>query len=143
MATRTAKAEWQGDLQQGGGTVSTQSGAVDGRYSFQSRFEEGTGTNPEELVAAAHAGCFSMALSGILSQDGHAPESIATEARVQLLKEGEGFAIKRIELITVGRVPGLDDAAFQQAAQAAKENCPISKALAAVETMTVEARLEG
>jgi osmotically inducible protein OsmC len=142
MAVRTANAEWKGSLQGGEGTMAMQSGAFEGRYSFSSRFEEGTGTNPEELIAAAHAGCFSMALSGVLGEQGAEPESIRTEGRVQILKAGEGFAIKRIELITRGRVPGIDQAAFEQAAQAAKENCPVSQALGGVETITVEATLE-
>jgi lipoyl-dependent peroxiredoxin len=142
MAIRTATAEWQGDLPSGNGTFSGESGQLDGNYSFQSRFQDGGGSNPEELVAAAHASCFSMALSLILSQGGHVPESVRTEAKVQILKEGEGFTITKIELATVGRVPGIDDAGFQQAAQAAKENCPISKALAAVREINLDARLE-
>jgi osmotically inducible protein OsmC len=143
MAIRTATAEWKGDLLSGTGTFASGSSAIGGEYSFASRFEEGGGTNPEELIAAAHASCFSMALSGILSEGGHPPASIRTAARVQILKEGDGFAIKRIELATVGRVPGIDEAAFQEAAEAAKENCPISQALAAVPEITVDARLEG
>jgi osmotically inducible protein OsmC len=143
MAIRTATAEWNGDLPSGTGTFESSSGAIGGRYSAQSRFEEGDGTNPEELIAAAHASCFSMALSGVLDQGGTTAESIRTEAKVQILKEGDGFAIKKIELVTVGRVPGIDDAGFQQAAQAAKENCPISKALASVPEIALDARLEG
>ena len=142
MATRTASAEWQGGVQDGKGTVASASGALEGQYSYSSRFEEGTGTTPEELIAAAHASCFSMALSLVLSQGGNPPDSIRTEARVQLLKEGEGFAIKKIDLVTVGRVPGIDDAAFQEAAQAAKAGCPISLALAAVPEITLDATLE-
>jgi len=142
MAIRTATAEWQGDLPTGEGKFSSASGALDGAYSFKTRFEEEPGTNPEELIGAAHASCFSMALSGVLSQGGNPPESIRTEARVQLLKQGEGFAITKIELATVGRVPGVDQAGFEQAAQAAKENCPVSKALAGVPEITLDARLE-
>jgi len=142
MAIRTANAEWQGSLVGGKGTMALQSGAYEGQYSFSSRFEEGTGSNPEELIAAAHAGCFSMALSGVLTDGGNEPESINTEARVQILKAGEGFAIKKIELVTRARVPGIDDDAFQQAAQAAKENCPVSQALAAVPEITLDAQLE-
>ena len=142
MAVRTADAEWRGSLQDGDGTMKMASGAYEGQYSFSSRFEEGTGTNPEELIAAAHAGCYSMQLSGVLGAQGHKPESIRTEARVQLLKEGEGFAIKRIELITRGRVPGIDEETFRQAAETAKEGCPVSVALASVETITVDATLE-
>jgi osmotically inducible protein OsmC len=142
MAIRTATAEWKGSLPAGAGTFASGSGAIDGNYSFQSRFEEGPGTNPEELIAAAHAGCFSMALSGVLGEQGAEPESIRTEAKVQILKAGEGFAIKRIDLVTTGRVPGIDDGAFQAAAKAAKENCPISQALAAVPEINLEATLE-
>jgi len=142
MAIRTATAEWQGDLPGGNGTFSGASGAIEGAYSFQSRFGDGGGTNPEELIAASHASCFSMALSAILTDGGNTPESVRTEAKVQILKQGEGFAITRIELATIGRVPGIDQAGFQQAAQAAKENCPISKALAAVPEITLDARLE-
>jgi osmotically inducible protein OsmC len=142
MAIRTANAAWQGSLVGGRGTMALQSGAYEGQYSFSSRFEEGTGSNPEELIAAAHAGCFSMALSAVLTDGGHEPESVKTEARVQILKEGEGFAIKKIDLVTRGRVPGIDADAFQQAAQAAKENCPVSLALAAVPEITLDAQLE-
>jgi lipoyl-dependent peroxiredoxin len=143
MAVRTASAEWNGTLQDGNGTMSAASGAFEGaQYSASSRFEEGTGTNPEELIAAAHAGCFSMALSLALAEGGAQPESIRTEARVQLLKEGDGFAIKKIDLVTRGRVGNIDDAGFQEAAEAAKVGCPVSKALAAVETITVDATLE-
>jgi lipoyl-dependent peroxiredoxin len=142
MAIRTATAEWKRDLRNGEGAFNGASGALDGAYSFESRFGESGGTNPEELVAAAHASCFSMFLSGVLGQGGNTPESIRTEAKVQILKEGEGFAVKKIDLSTVGRVPGIDDAAFQQAAEVAKANCPISKALGAVPEINVEARLE-
>jgi len=142
MAIRKANAEWKGSLQGGEGTMSLQSGAYEGPYSFASRFEEGTGSNPEELIAAAHAGCFSMALSGVLGAQGVEPESIRTEAAVQILKEGEGFAIKKIELTTTARVPGIEDDAFQQAVQAAKDGCPVSVALAAVESISVNATLE-
>jgi lipoyl-dependent peroxiredoxin len=142
MAIRIATAEWKRDLRNGEGTFDGASGAIGGSYSFESRFGESGGTNPEELVAAAHASCFSMFLSGVLGGGGNTPESIRTEAKVQILKDGEGFAVKKIDLSTVGRVPGIDDAAFQQAAEVAKENCPISKALAAVPEMNVDARLE-
>lgn len=142
MAFRNATAEWKGDLEGGGGSFAGSSGELSGDYSAGSRFGDSGGTNPEELVAAAHASCFSMALALALSQGGHAPESIRTEANVQLLKDGEGFAIKRIDLVTVGRVPGIDDDAFQETAQAAKAGCPISKALAAVPEITLDATLE-
>lgn len=142
MAIRTATAEWKGDLPSGTGAFSGASGELDGGYSFKSRFTEGGGTNPEELVAAAHASCFSMFLAGVLAQGGNAAESVRTEAKVQILKVGEGFDVTKIDLLTVGRVPGIDDAAFQQAAQVAKENCPISKALGAVPEITLDATLE-
>ena len=142
MAIRTATAEWKGSLPSGAGTFATGSGAIEGDYSFKSRFEEGDGTNPEELIAAAHAGCFSMALSAVLGEQGVEPESVKTEAKVQLLKDGDGFAIKRIDLVTTARAAGLDDAAFQAAAKAAKENCPISQALAAVPEINLDATLE-
>jgi osmotically inducible protein OsmC len=142
MPKRTANARWNGSLTEGDGTMRMASGAYEGPYSFQSRFEEGDGTNPEELIAAAHAGCFSMALSGELGRAGHDPESVETEAVVHLEKTDGGFAIKRIELNTRARVPGIDEDAFQRAAQAAKEGCPVSQALAAVETIEVDARLE-
>jgi osmotically inducible protein OsmC len=133
MAIRTAKAEWTGTIMDGAGTVALGSGAYTGAYSFKSRFEEGAGTNPEELIAAAHAGCFSMALSGQLTKAGFAPKRIATTANVQLLKQEAGFAITQIELVNESEVPGIDAAKFQELAGNAKSGCPVSKALAAVE----------
>jgi osmotically inducible protein OsmC len=117
------------------------SGAYEGPYSFQSRFQEGDGTNPEELIAAAHAGCFSMALSAELGKAGHDPESVESEAIVHLEKEGEGFAIKRIELRTRARVPGISEEQFQEVAEGAKKGCPVSQALAAVESIELDAEL--
>jgi osmotically inducible protein OsmC len=143
MPTRTANARWNGSLQDGEGTMRMASGAYEGPYSFESRFEEGDGTNPEELIAAAHAGCFSMALSGELGRAGHEPESVETEARVHLEQVEGGFAIKRIELRTRASVPGIDDDEFQKHANAAKEGCPVSQALAAVESIEVDAELAG
>jgi osmotically inducible protein OsmC len=143
MATRIASAEWQGGVQDGKGTIASTSGAIDGQYSYSSRFEEGTGTNPEELIAAAHASCFSMALSFGLANAGHVVDSVRTEAEVELLKDGDGFAIEKITLRTVGRVPGIDAETFRAAAEDAKVGCPISKALAAVGTIELEATLEG
>jgi len=143
MPTRTANARWNGSLQEGDGTMRMASGAYEGPYSFQSRFEEGEGTNPEELIAAAHAGCFSMALSGELGRQGHEVESVETEARVHLEKVEGGFAIKRIELRTRASVPGIDNDDFQKSAEAAKEGCPVSQALAAVESIEVDAELAG
>ena len=117
------------------------SGAYEGPYSFESRFQEGDGTNPEELIAAAHAGCFSMALSAELGRAGHSAETVETTATVYLDKVDEGFAIKRIELETQARVPGVSDDEFQQIAEAAKKGCPVSQALAAVESIELRASL--
>jgi lipoyl-dependent peroxiredoxin len=141
MPKRTAEARWDGSLQDGNGTMRMASGAYEGPYSFQSRFEEGDGTNPEELIAAAHAGCFSMALSAELGRAGHSAESVETTATVHLDKVEEGFAIKRIELETRARVPGVEDSEFQQIAEGAKKGCPVSQALAAVETIELRASL--
>lgn len=141
MATRDGMAEWKGDLREGGGTVSVASGLFDGQYSFKSRFEEGTGTNPEELVGAAHAACFSMALSNILSQDGHTPDSVKTTAKVHLRMIDSQPTIAQIDLVTEGRVPGLDEGQFAEYAGQAKAGCPVSRALAGVGEITLEARL--
>lgn len=130
MAMRQSDAEWRGDLKSGSGSMRLGSGAFEGAYSFPSRFESGSGTNPEELIAAAHAGCFSMALSAALSQAGHPPTRVHTTAKVHLDKDGTGFSISRIELECEAEVPGIDDAAFQEQANGAKVNCPVSKALA-------------
>ena len=119
------------------------SGSYEGPYSFQSRFEEGDGTNPEELIAAAHAGCFSMALSGDLGRAGHEAESVETTATVHLEKVEAGFGITRIVLDTRARVPGIDADEFQQVAEGAKRNCPISRALAAVPSIELNAELVG
>jgi len=140
MAVRNANAVWTGGLQDGAGTVRLGSGAFEGRYSFASRFEEGTGTNPEELIGAAHAGCFSMALAAGLGRAGFAPKRVATSARVHLVKGEGGFAISRIELDCEAEVPGIAAAVFQEQAQAAKAGCPVSKALAAIE-IRLEAKL--
>ena len=140
MPVRKANAVWEGSLKEGQGTMKLGSGAFEGRYSFGSRFEEATGTNPEELIGAAHAGCFSMALSGGLGRAGFAPKRIATSAKVHIEKVGEGFKITRIELDNESEVPGIDDAAFQEAARKAKEGCPVSQALGGVE-ITLNARL--
>ena len=142
MPVRKADAVWEGDIRGGNGKVSLGSGAFEGRYSFGSRFEEGAGTNPEELIGAAHAGCFSMALSGGLGRGGHTPKRIATTAKVHIEKVGEGFSITRIELDTQAEVPGIDDAAFQEFANKAKEGCPVSKALAGTQ-ITLNAKLVG
>lgn len=141
MPTRTAHAEWNGSLPEGKGRMEFGSGAFEGPYSFKSRMEEGPGTNPEELIGAAHAGCFSMALSGVLGADGHEPESIVTDAKVRFDKQGEGWAITTIALTTRGKVPGMDNDAFVKAAEVAKENCPVSQALTGVE-ISLDAALE-
>lgn len=142
MPKRTANAKWNGSITEGDGTVALGSGAFEGPYSFKSRFEEGTGTNPEELIGAAHAGCFSMALSGALTEAGTPPESIETTAEVEVRMKGADISISTIKLTTRARVPGIDDAAFQEAAKGAKEGCPVSKALAGVDEITLDATLE-
>jgi lipoyl-dependent peroxiredoxin len=142
MAKRKATATWNGGLKGGDGTMALGSGAFEGAFSFKSRFEEGTGTNPEELIGAAHAGCFSMALAAGLSAAGHAPESIRTTATVHLEKQDGGFAIARIDVATQARVPGIDARAFAEQAQKAKESCPVSKALAGT-TIELDAQLVG
>ena len=134
MPTRTAAAEWKGNLAEGSGSLKVGSGAFQGPYSFKSRFEEGeSATNPEELLGAAHAGCFTMALTAQLSRERLLPTRIHTEARVKLEKVGDAFSITRIDLETEAEVPGIDDATFQKYANDAKQNCPVSKALAATE----------
>jgi lipoyl-dependent peroxiredoxin len=140
MPKRKAQARWEGSLQGGNGTMRMATGAYEGPYSFQSRFEEGEGTNPEELIAAAHAGCFSMALSLFLGEAGYEPDSIDTEATVHIDQQDGGFAITRVELATRGRVPGIDAEEFQRRAEQAKENCPVSRALAV--DISLEASLE-
>lgn len=141
MPVRAAEAEWTGNLREGKGTVRLGSGAFEGAYSFPSRFEEGKGTNPEELLGAAHAGCFSMALAAGLTRAGHAPARIHTTARVHLERRGEAFEITRVELSTRGRVPGVDEAEFRRQAETAKKSCPVSRALAGPE-IVLEALLE-
>jgi len=141
MPVRNASARWEGDLKGGSGTMKMGSGAYEGKYSFGTRFQEDPGTNPEELIAAAHAGCFSMALTAGLGRSGFSPESVSTQAKAHLEKVGEGFQITRIELVTVAKVADIDDATFQQHATGAKENCPVSKALAGVE-ISLDASLE-
>lgn len=137
---RKASARWHGDLKSGTGQVKLGSGVFEGPYSFLSRFDRAPGTNPEELLGAAHAGCFSMALSLALSLAGHTPTSVTTTATVHLRKVGEGFGITGIDLVTRGVVPGIAAAEFQRLAEATKTGCIISKALSAV-PMTLDARL--
>jgi lipoyl-dependent peroxiredoxin len=133
MPTRKANAVWEGDLKGGKGSMKFGSGAFEGAYSFSSRFEEGTGTNPEELIGAAHAGCFSMAFSGALAKAGHTAKKISTEAKVHLEKVGEGFSITKVVLTTNAEVPGIEEKEFQDIAEGAKKNCPVSRALGGVE----------
>jgi osmotically inducible protein OsmC len=130
MPIRTASAIWNGTLKEGAGQMKLGSGAFEGAFSFGTRFEEVPGTNPEELIGAAHAGCFSMFLSALLTQAGYVPTRIATSAKVHL---GDGPRITLIELETQAQVPNLDESVFQEKVSEAKENCPISKALASVE----------
>ena len=138
---RNGSAVWNGSLKEGKGTVSTGSGLLrDAQYSFSTRFEEGVGTNPEELIAAAHAGCFSMALSGQLTTAGHPPESVDTTATVSMDKTDAGFTVTAVHLDVTARVPGIDQQGFETAANNAKAGCPISRLLKAEITMT--ARLE-
>ena len=134
MPSRKAEAEWKGNLVHGSGQLAVGSGAFRGPYSFKSRFEDGqSATNPEELIGAAHAGCFTMALTAQLSRAGFTPTRIHTNAAVALDKVGDAFAITRIDLDTTAEVPNLDEATFQRHALDAKQNCPVSKALAGTE----------
>lgn len=140
MITRKGSAVWDGTLKGGSGKVKLGSGAFEGQYSFGSRFESGTGTNPEELIGAAEAGCYSMALSANLEKAGHPPKRISTTALVNLDRGESGFKIMSIELTTEAEVPGIDDAKFQEQAELTKKTCPISLALAGTE-ITLSAKL--
>jgi len=140
MPVRKSEAEWKGDLKGGSGRVKFEGGAFEGQYNFSSRFEEGKGTNPEELIAAAHAACFSMALAAGLSGAGHTPENVRTKAKVKIDPVSGGFEITGITLVSEATVPGLSDADFQKIAEATKEGCPVSKALKAV-PITLQAKL--
>jgi osmotically inducible protein OsmC len=141
MPTRNGSAEWRGDLQGGDGTLKVGERSYEGPYSFKSRFEEGEGTNPEELIGAAQAACYSMQLSAMLANDGHTPESVNTVAKVHLRFVDDKPAITLIELETEGRVPGIDQGTFESTAQAAKEACLISRALAGVDEISLKATL--
>jgi osmotically inducible protein OsmC len=134
-------AEWKGDVPTGTGTF-TAGDSISGGYTFKSRFEDGPGSNPEQLIAAAHASCFSMALSNILAQGGNPPDSVRTSASVTLRIVDSAPTITKIDLVTVGQVPGITDAAFQEAAAQAKAGCPVSRALAGVPEITLSATLE-
>ena len=141
MPARTANARWEGGLKDGKGSMRLGGGAFEGQYSFSSRFEDGVGTNPEELIAAAHAGCFSMALAAALGRGGHEPTRVRTTAKVHLTRGDEGFSISRIDLVTNAEVPGIAEGAFREVAETAKRTCPVSKALAGAE-ITLDATLE-
>ncbi|MBB6407901.1 OsmC family protein [Mesorhizobium sangaii] len=141
MTIREASAEWQGTLKEGSGRLRLGSGVFEGAYSFPSRFENGRGTNPEELIAAAHAGCFSMALSAILGGAKHIPTSISTIAKVHLGATAAGPTITRIEIETQAEIPGIDPNEFQNLAETAKAACLVSRALAGVATITLKAEL--
>jgi osmotically inducible protein OsmC len=142
MPTRTANAHWEGDFKRGGGNVALGSGAFEGAYNFSGRFENGSGTNPEELLGAAHAACFAMALSVGLTTAGTPPESLDVKADVTISQVEGGFEITRIDLDLKGKVPGIDEAAFNEAAQGAKAQCPLSKALAAVKEINLTTTFE-
>lgn len=134
-------AEWNGDLKSGNGTF-TAGESISGDFSFKTRFEDAPGANPEQLIAGAHAACFSMAFSNALSEAGHTPTSVTTDAVVTLRLTDDGPTITKIALTTVGDVPGIDDAQFQEIAAAAKAGCPVSKALAGVDEITLDATLK-
>jgi len=140
MAFRTADVQWTGDVRQGNGTIKLGSGAFEGPYSFQSRINETPQTNPEELLGAAHAGCFTMSLAATLGRLGHNPTQLNTTAKVHLVTDASGFTISGIDLTTQGTVPGIDQAAFQSAAEEAEKSCPLSKALTGTK-ITVTATL--
>jgi osmotically inducible protein OsmC len=141
MTIRDASAEWHGTLKEGSGRLRLGSGVFEGAYSFPSRFENGPGTNPEELIAAAHAGCFSMALSAILGSEGHTPDSIRTVAKAHLGATAAGPTITRIELETEASIVGIAAEDFERLAQQAKAACLVSRALAGVATITLKATL--
>ncbi len=141
MATNRASAVWEGDLKSGKGTMEVDSGSFRGSYSAASRFEKGAGTNPEELIGAAHAGCFSMSLSHALDEAGFAPERVDTSATVELEKVEDGFKIVSIHLVTEGTVSKIDESKFKEIAEDAKHNCPVSKALTGV-NISLEASLK-
>jgi lipoyl-dependent peroxiredoxin len=142
MPTSNAQAVWEGTLKKGKGTMAVGSGVFEGAYSFATRFENSAGTNPEELIGAAHAGCFSMALSMLLEKAGHPPREIQTRAEVKLEQVDDGFAITRIRLQTEADVPGMSVEDFEKQAEAAKNGCPVSKALSGT-AIDLEATLKG
>jgi osmotically inducible protein OsmC len=139
----TSNVKWTGDLESGEGKIETGSGTISGTYSAASRFADGAGTNPEELLAAAHASCFSMALTLFIGEAGHDAQSVETDAKVYLRRDDDGFTIHKIALSTVASVPGIDQDELEKMAGQAKDQCPLSKALASVPEITLEARLAG
>jgi osmotically inducible protein OsmC len=143
MTNRSASAKWQGSLKEGGGTVALGTGAIEAPISFSSRFEEGEGTNPDQLLAGALAGCFTMAFSHVLTEAGTPPDSLESDADVTLRQGDDGLAITRIDLVVRGRVPGIDQDRFAEHADVAKSGCAVSKALGAVDEITLDATLEG
>jgi osmotically inducible protein OsmC len=141
MTARNGSAEWHGSIERGSGTVSVGDGVLEGAYSYESRFAEGEGTNPEQLIAAAHAACFTMALSSVLGAAGHVPESVHTNARIQLRNIDGDPTLTRIDLETEGRVSGVDEHEFRRHAEEAKVNCPVSRALAGIPEIVLSAKL--
>jgi lipoyl-dependent peroxiredoxin len=141
MAIRTANARWEGTLTEGNGVMRTGKGGLEGNYSFKSRFEEGEGTNPEELIGAAHAGCFSMALSKGLADAGFTPVSVETTASVHLDRVDGAQTVTQIDLVTVAKAPGIDEETFQKVAEGTKQNCPISRLLSPGTKITLRASL--
>jgi osmotically inducible protein OsmC len=141
MTARNGSAEWHGTLGSGSGTVTVGDGVFEGPYSFTSRFAEGEGTNPEQLIAAAHAACFTMALTSLLGSAGHVPQSLRTSARIQLRNVDGAPTLTRIDLDTEGHVPGIDERQFQEYADEAKASCPVSRALAGIPEIVLTAKL--
>jgi lipoyl-dependent peroxiredoxin len=141
MTARNGSAEWHGSAESGSGTITVGNGVFEGAYSYESRFGEAAGTNPEQLLVAAHSGCFTMALANALSAAGHRPESLRTNARVQLRNFEGAVTLARIDLETDGDVPGIDERQFQDYAEAAKRDCPVSRALAGIPEIILTARL--
>ncbi len=142
MTVRDGSAEWHGDVRSGSGEITVGDGVFQGPYSFASRFEDGEGTNPEQLIAAALAGCFTMALSNLLTEAGHPPEPLRTHGVVRLRNSDGEISLSRIDLDTVGQVPGLAEAEFQRYGAEAKDRCPVSRALAGVPEITMSPKLE-
>jgi osmotically inducible protein OsmC len=141
MTARNGAAEWHGSVDNGAGTITVGGGVFEGAYSYESRFGEAAGTNPEQLLAAAHSGCFTMALANALSAAGHPPESLRTDAQVQLRNLDGAVTLARIDLKTNGDVPGIDERQFQAYAEAAKRDCPVSRALAGIPEIILTAKL--